>query len=144
MCGIAGIMNIKEDISNHKYIIKNMVNALRHRGPDTSGFWESPHLLLGHTRLIVVDPNNGKQPMIIKKNNNTYVIAYNGELYNTQEIRNELKQKNYSFKGTSDTEVLLNAYIEWKENYKLTIYEKTIINGRTYGIGDVGRHSMCE
>ena len=115
MCGIAGIMNIKEDISSHKSIIKNMVNALRHRGPDSSGFWEAPHLLLGHTRLIVVDPDNGSQPMVIQKNDNTYVITYNGELYNTQEIRNELKQKNYSFKGRSDTEVLLNAYIEWKE-----------------------------
>ncbi|MBP5426558.1 MAG: asparagine synthase (glutamine-hydrolyzing) [Clostridiales bacterium] len=113
MCGIAGIMNIKDNIYTNLPIIQNMTYAIKHRGPDASSIWASNHVLLGHSRLIVVDPYNGSQPMVIKKNNNTYVITYNGEIYNTKELRDELMRKNYSFLGTSDTEVLLSAYIEW-------------------------------
>lgn len=113
MCGIAGFMNMKENISNKISVIDKMTKSLSHRGPDGFSIWSSEHVLLGHSRLIVIDPYNGTQPMTIKKNDNTYVITYNGELYNTDEIRQELKQKDYYFKGTSDTEVLLSAYIEW-------------------------------
>lgn len=117
MCGITGIMNIKTNLSDNFSIIKNMTNSIRHRGPDASSIWTSSHILLGHARLIVVDPYNGSQPMTIRKNANTYVIVYNGEIYNTSEIKNELLKKDYSFRGTSDTEVLLSAYIEWGDEF---------------------------
>lgn len=113
MCGIAGIMNTKYNILKDKSVLEKMTKTLCHRGPDGFSIWTSNHVLLGHSRLIVIDPYTGTQPMVIEKNNNTYVITYNGELYNTSDIRNELKKKNYVFNGTSDTEVLLNAYIEW-------------------------------
>ena len=80
----------------------------------------------GHKRLIVVDPEGGRQPMSKQKDwLSNYTICYNGELYNTEDIRKVLHTKGYSFKGHSDTEVLLTAYIEWAEecvNYLNGIY----------------------
>ena len=137
MCGIAGFMNIKQDLTEYKSIMEDMINVLRHRGPDGFSIWGTDHLLLGHSRLIVIDPYTGQQPMVITKNQNTYVITYNGELYNTQDIRHELEQKNYSFRGTSDTEVLLNSYIEW--GYKCL--EK--LNGIfSFAIWDTNKHKL--
>lgn len=116
MCGITGWIDWHQDLTQQVSIVEKMANTLAKRGPDASNVWSSRHLLLGHTRLIVVDPAGGIQPMSIEKNNHTFTLVYNGELYNTEEIRKELLQRGYSFQSYSDTEVLLTAYIEWGEN----------------------------
>lgn len=123
MCGIAGWINFKENILYNKYVIENMTDTLKQRGPDDLGYYFSKHCLLGHRRLVVVDPEGGKQPMIKTQGNNKYIIVYNGELYNTEEVRNKLIKEGYEFDSYSDTEVLLTSYIHW--GYKCLNY----ING---------------
>jgi asparagine synthase (glutamine-hydrolysing) len=116
MCGIAGWIDYSRDISNEKHIIKDMTKTLIRRGPDAEGFWYSPQALLGHRRLVVVDPEGGRQPMRLSQGENTYTIVYNGELYNTEDIRRELLARSHSFDSWSDTEVLLHAFAEWGED----------------------------
>lgn len=115
MCGISGWINFKEDISDKEDILNNMIATLKNRGPDTEGKYISRHVLFGHRRLIVVDPKGGSQPMQKTVDGNKFIICYNGELYNTEDIRNELIEKGYSFNSYSDTEVLLTSYICWGE-----------------------------
>ncbi|GAA0314494.1 asparagine synthase (glutamine-hydrolyzing) [Bacillus carboniphilus] len=115
MCGIAGWVNFKQNLSNQSDVIQAMTRTLSKRGPDDSNVMLNPSVLFGHKRLVVVDPVGGKQPMSIEHYGQRYTICYNGELYNTEDLRKELLLKGYSFKGHSDTEVLLTAYIEWKE-----------------------------
>ncbi len=113
MCGFVGWFDHSRFLESEGVVLNAMAKKLEHRGPDAEGFWFSEHVALGHRRLVVVDPEGGKQPMIRKKGKDVYVIVYNGELYNTEDIRQELIPKGYTFDGWSDTEVLLNAYIEW-------------------------------
>lgn len=113
MCGIAGWINHKEDLLNKKDIIIPMLDTLVNRGPDASGTWSSSHALIAHRRLIVVDPAGGCQPMTRKYGEKEYVITYNGELYNTLDLRKELEAKGHVFTSNSDTEVLLISFIEW-------------------------------
>lgn len=111
MCGIVGIVNLKKDISNDYYIIRNMTKTLSKRGPDEDGLYFSKHANLGHRRLSIIDIENGKQPMSFRVDEVTYTIVYNGQIYNTQEIRETLIQNGFKFKGHSDTEVILKAYV---------------------------------
>lgn len=113
MCGIAGWIDLKEDISSQYGIVEKMSETLSRRGPDSSGTWFSPHALIAHRRLAVVDPAGGAQPMIRDRGGYKYVITYNGELYNTMDLRRELENRGYSFFSNSDTEVLLVSYMEW-------------------------------
>jgi len=114
MCGITGWVDWKRDLSREDDILLKMTNSLSHRGPDAVGTWMSPRAALGHRRLVVVDPLGGQQPMVRSRGNNKYVITYNGELYNTLELRRELEARGHRFQTrNSDTEVLLMAYIEW-------------------------------
>lgn len=115
MCGISGWVCYWQDISDFESIIKIMTDVLLHRGPDEQGFYISKNALLGHRRLTIIDPEGGKQPMIKEHNNQKYIIVYNGELYNTSELRKELQTQGYVFSSYSDTEVLLTSYIHWKE-----------------------------
>lgn len=116
MCGIAGWINYNQNLSQKKELLLDMTESLAHRGPDASGYWFSEHAALGHRRLSVVDLEGGKQPMIRNKGENTYVITYNGELYNTLDLRKELELLGCTFSTHSDTEVLLTAYMEWGIN----------------------------
>lgn len=116
MCGIAGWIDYSRDISNEKQIIEDMTKKLVRRGPDDEGYWFSAHAIFGHRRLIVVDPDGGGQPMRLMRDGNTYTIIYNGELYNTEDIRRELLLKSHVLAGWSDTEVLLHAFAEWGED----------------------------
>ena len=84
---------------------------LRHRGPDSWGEWVGEHAVFAHSRLAVIDVENGLQPMKRTVEGHEFVITYNGELYNTNDIRNDLKSHGYEFTTASDTEVLLYAYI---------------------------------
>ena len=90
-----------------------MTDTLIHRGPNAEGTYISNNIMFGHRRLIVVDPEGGKQPMKKVVNGKEYVLVYNGELYNTEDLRKELINDGYIFEGYSDTEVLLTSYIRW-------------------------------
>ncbi|WP_430790674.1 asparagine synthase (glutamine-hydrolyzing) [Virgibacillus flavescens] len=116
MCGITGIINWQKDLRSERGILRRMTETLSLRGPDDSHIWMTSHAAFGHKRLAVVDLEGGIQPMSKSFNGATYTIVYNGELYNTAELRNDLRAKGYRFRTDSDTEVLLTAYIEWREN----------------------------
>lgn len=112
MCGIAGIIDRRsEDL---RPVIGRMVKALHHRGPDASGTWvdERNGLALGHARLSIIDlSSEGSQPMVSASGR--YVLTYNGEVYNFQELRRELDRRGHRFRGHSDTEVMLAAFDDW-------------------------------
>ncbi len=112
MCGIAGWLDWEKDISESD-CISAMSESLRRRGPDESGIYVDKNICLIHRRLVVVDPENGKQPMTFNFNDKKYTVVYNGELYNTDEIRRELEGLGHSFRGHSDTEVLLKSFVQW-------------------------------
>ncbi|MEJ9212385.1 asparagine synthase (glutamine-hydrolyzing) [Bacillus smithii] len=116
MCGITGWADFKKNLRPFTEQIVNMTETLQNRGPDQTNYFQQDHLLFGHKRLIVVDPDGGRQPMTKTHNERTYTIIYNGELYNTEDIRKVLLSKGYAFQGHSDTEVLLTSFIEWKED----------------------------
>ncbi|MCH6265230.1 MULTISPECIES: asparagine synthase (glutamine-hydrolyzing) [Neobacillus] len=125
MCGISGWIDFKKWVGKEHHAIEKMTQTLAKRGPDETNLWTDTHVGFGHKRLIVVDPAGGRQPMSKQKDGSTYTICYNGELYNTEDLRKILLTKGYSFNGHSDTEVLLTAYIEWAEecvNYLNGIY----------------------
>ena len=111
MCGFVGIADFKNDISNKKEILLNMNSTLSKRGPDEDGFYINSHIALAHKRLIVIDPDGGKQPMIEKFSYGEYVIVYNGQIYNTKELKETLTLNGFEFKGHCDTEILLKSYI---------------------------------
>lgn len=114
MCGIAGWIDWERDLASQRGILAKMVEVLTHRGPDASGFWLSRRAALGHRRLVVVDPEGGGQPMTRRRGESTYTTVYNGELYNTSELRQELEARGHIFlTRNSDTETLLLAYMEW-------------------------------
>lgn len=111
MCAICGWLNLKEDLSEKKEKFKEMLELMSCRGKDNTGYHFQNNVMLGHKRLAIVDLENGNQPMYYKE----YVIVYNGELYNTEDIKKDLKEKGYTFDTTSDTEVILKGYAEYKE-----------------------------
>ena len=113
MCGIVGIVDHRRELFEQTSAIERMTKALSHRGPDSHGHHVTRHALLGHRRLAVVDPEGGCQPMQRMFHCNTFTIVYNGELYNTEDLRAELKAEGFTFCAYSDTEVLLCAYIAW-------------------------------
>jgi len=116
MCGITGVIQYDRDLTEPNGVVEHMTEVLARRGPDDAGIIKEQHALLGHRRLVVVDPSGGAQPMQKSVDGNTYTIVYNGELYNTEELRKELLKLGLSFRSYSDTEVLLCAYIAWGEN----------------------------
>lgn len=114
MCGFSGWIDWKNDLENQRTTIEAMTECLTHRGPDDSGYFISRQALLGHRRLVVVDPAGGTQPMQRTHGGRTCTIVYNGELYNTDELRMELQSRGHKFQTrNSDTEALLLAYMEW-------------------------------
>ncbi len=113
MCSIAGEVSYICNIKNRENEFLKMQKVLSPRGPDEKGEYIREKVALLHTRLSIIDIENGKQPMYFKKDESELVIVYNGMLYNTEEIRSELIKKGYSFKGHSDTEVVLKAYAEY-------------------------------
>jgi asparagine synthase (glutamine-hydrolysing) len=113
MCGIAGWTDWKLDLTQQSTVLEDMAETLYFRGPDAGGIFLSQHTGFAHRRLAVVDPTNGQQPMSRQRGDHTYTMVYNGELYNTEDIRRDLLARGYKFQGHSDTEVLLTSYIEW-------------------------------
>ncbi len=113
MCGITGWVDWGRDLTREGSVMADMTDTLARRGPDAQGFYASRHAALGHRRLCVVDPAGGKQPMLRRRGGQEYVITYNGELYNTADLRWDLMARGHDFTTSSDTEVLLKSYIEW-------------------------------
>ena len=117
MCAIAGIIGLGADyekiIGDKKARAAAMIGALKRRGPDSDGVYEGRGVLMIHTRLAVIDPENGAQPMICANRCGELVLVYNGELYNTDELRRELRSLGAEFRTSSDTEVVLRSYAEW-------------------------------
>lgn len=109
MCGIAGILSSDIDLRGEKLLVEKMGKTLKKRGPDAAGIYLTPEVALVHRRLSVIDVENGAQPMHFGK----YVIVYNGEIYNTDEVRKELEGFGYKFDTHCDTEVVLKAYDKW-------------------------------
>ena len=105
------IVNIEILIYIYIKLIRNMSEILSKRGPDEDGLYFSRHANLAHRRLSIIDIDNGKQPMRYSIDGSTYTIVYNGQLYNCDELKKVLVENGFKFKGHSDTEVLLKAYI---------------------------------
>ncbi len=110
MCGIAGIIGISKEKST--VMINGMVDAIAHRGPDAKAIYVNEHVAFGHTRLSILDLSNGaNQPFIDASGD--YVIVFNGEIYNYMDVKAKL---DYKWRTTSDTEVILAAFIQWGSN----------------------------
>jgi asparagine synthase (glutamine-hydrolysing) len=129
MCGILG--QLSKTLIDKKDFKTNLLK-LSHRGPDDYGIYLDDNIALGQTRLSIIDlSREGHQPMISSCGN--YIIIYNGEVYNFEEIKKELLSKNYQFHSHTDTEVILNGYIEYREKivdklngmFAFSIYDKT-------------------
>ena len=116
MCGIAGFWDSRCDVDGVELeqVVLRMTAALRHRGPDDEGLWSDARtgLALGHRRLAILDLSaEGHQPM--HSADGRYVLAFNGEIYNFHALRRRLEERGHSFRGHSDTEVMLAAFCEW-------------------------------
>ena len=111
MCGIGGFVDFDRDARRGGPVLSAMDRRLRPRGPDASGTYTDPDAALVHRRLIVIDPEGGAQPMLSPDGNT--VLVYNGELYNTDEVRDSLTALGHVFRSRSDTEVVLHAFLEW-------------------------------
>ena len=109
MCGIVAVFDIKGNSQELRTQVLEMAKKIRHRGPDWSGIYVGDNAILAHERLAIVDPASGGQPLISEDGN--LILAVNGEIYNHQEIREELKDK-YNFQTQSDCEVILALYQE--------------------------------
>ena len=129
MCAIAGILGLPFDAQ----ILDTLLRTMHHRGPDGSGSYMQRQCCLLHSRLAIVDPVGGAQPMHLCWAGEEYVITYNGELYNTQELRDSLTAMGHEFATNSDTEVVLHAYAQWHEGcvekfngiFAFAVWEKT-------------------
>ena len=111
MCGIAGILSSDIDLRQEKEMLWRVSDSLKMRGPDARGEYITRSVALIHRRLSVIDPEKGVQPMRFGK----YIIVYNGEIYNTDEIRRELRFHGYVFETDCDTEVVLKSFHLWQE-----------------------------
>lgn len=109
MCGIAGMIGLPAPDST----VEHMLKTMQRRGPDGQGIFQDQQCTLLHSRLAIIDPAGGKQPMETSWAGEDYALVYNGELYNTAQIRGELAKQGHQFGGHSDTEVVLHAYAQW-------------------------------
>ncbi len=129
MCAIAGILGLPFD----SQILDTLLCTMLHRGPDATGSYMERECCLLHSRLSIIDPEGGAQPMCLRWAGEEYVITYNGELYNTQELKDNLVNLGHEFVTHSDTEVVLHAYAQWKEGcverfngiFAFGVWEKT-------------------
>ncbi|WDE98494.1 asparagine synthase (glutamine-hydrolyzing) [Lentisphaera profundi] len=118
MCGIAGFLSKGGVSIEDKDALSDMVTQLDHRGPDAHGTWNDDHIALGHTRLSIIELSPaGAQPM--HSACGRYVISFNGEIYNSEEIRSKIKHP-YPYQGNSDTETILAAITYWGVEESLT------------------------
>jgi len=113
MCGICGQVVFDERVAPDSGIVKNMLTAMHHRGPDDEGIYVSPTAVLGHKRLSIIDLSRGAQP--IANETNTVWIVFNGEIYNYKDLRRDLAGRGHTFRTDTDTEVIVHLYEEYGE-----------------------------
>ena len=127
MCGIAGFTG-----GGNRSDLENMIAAIKHRGPDNTGFFECGNIFMAHSRLSILDLSPaGHQPM--KCGDDSVVVSYNGEIYNFKELREGLKKKGHKFLSDTDTEVVVYLYKEYGEDcfkmlngmFALAVYDKS-------------------
>lgn len=120
MCGLIGILRFQNSLTALDIeALPAMRDALAHRGPDYADQWHDDHILLGHRRLSILDLSaEGAQPM--SSENGRFIIAYNGEIYNFENLRTELEKEGIRFRSASDTEVMLEAFSRWGIEKSLT------------------------
>lgn len=111
MCGICGFYNFNKDRLVDKSVLTEMMEVLKHRGPDDNNIYIDRFIGLAHTRLSIIDIKNGRQPMC--NENETIWVTYNGEIYNFQEVKSELLLKGHRFSTNCDTEVIVHSYEEY-------------------------------
>lgn len=121
MCGIAGFCNtFQKYLSKRAYyelLLHDMSARLHHRGPDEQGIYLNEHVGFAHARLSIIDLSTGQQPMTRMIDGKTYVVCFNGEIYNMNELKNDLIQRGMKFETTSDTEVLLLGYVSYGPDF---------------------------
>ena len=115
MCGFAGYINDSKDINENRNIIKAMADRIVHRGPDQDDYYVDEDVSLGFRRLSIIDLEGGSQPIL--NEDGTKVLVFNGEIYNYQELREELLKAGHTFKTETDSEVLLHGYEEWGDSF---------------------------
>lgn len=121
MCSISGFFNPYADYSanqaEYQQILKQMTTVLFHRGPDECGFALSKRCGLAHTRLSIIDLKTGSQPMVYETGGFSYQMIFNGEIYNLPDLKQQLASLGYTFRTTSDTEVLLLSFLEYGPDF---------------------------
>ncbi|MCD9901323.1 asparagine synthase (glutamine-hydrolyzing) [Streptomyces sp. MT29] len=118
MCGLAGWVSYGRDLREYTRTASTMTETMVCRGPDAGGLWSSQHAVLGHRRLSIIDLEGGRQPMAVAEGSDDLpVITYTGEVYNFQELREELRGLGNEFRTSSDTEVVLRAYLQWGADF---------------------------
>src|SRR5688572_13309210 len=112
MCGIAGKVNRRSDVAVDPVLIRRMTDAISHRGPDGEGHYVQGPIGLGHRRLSIIDLSSaGAQPMC--NEDQSVWIVFNGEIYNFQELREDLLKRGHRFKSGTDTEVIIHLFEEY-------------------------------
>jgi len=114
MCGICGIAQADRTRNADISAVERMNSAITHRGPDDEGLWNGGHAALAMRRLSIIDIEGGRQPM--SSEDGSTIVVFNGEIYNFQAIRRELEADGFHFNTSSDTEVILNAYLKWGDD----------------------------
>lgn len=118
MCGISGWISYDRDLSLEARTLKAMTEPMACRGPDAAGSWLDGHAAFGHRRLAVIDIAGGTQPMTVERDGRTVLVTtYSGEVYNYRELRAELEGAGHIFRTSSDTEVVLHAYLQWGDDF---------------------------
>ena len=115
MCSICGIVDFRDKEGINEEVIRKMGKTMKHRGPDSTDVFCADGIALHHNRLAVMDVENGKQPMTIMFEGKKYTIVYNGEIYNTDELKTELATYGVKPATTCDTEIVLYSYIIFRE-----------------------------
>ena len=114
MCGLAGVLNLREGAAPPALpLLEKMAGAMRHRGPDAFGCYRDRRIGIAHARLSIVDLEGGAQPLA--NEDDTLWVAFNGEIFNFVELRDELLAAGHTFKTRSDTEVIVHAWEAWGE-----------------------------
>ena len=116
MCGIITICNYSKHLFDYDEKIMTMTKLLQKRGPDHIGYMMTPHCLMGHTRLAIIDLKNGNQPILYTHHEKTYRMTYNGEIYNMTQIKNHLIELGYTFHTMSDSEAVSYTHLTLPTN----------------------------
>src|SRR5512134_2320745 len=113
MCGIAGVIDLEFQREPDRALLEAMNVVQRHRGPDGSGIHVEPGIGFAHRRLSIIDVASGQQPLT--NEDGTVVVIYNGEIYNFQDLTQELLGRGHRFRTHCDTEAIVHAWEEWGE-----------------------------